>query len=70
MMEVVAPEGGLETVIVPPERQATACLSDEQITALAETARRVETHFKQAQDIEWCRVDNRLVLLQTRPLKS
>lgn len=68
VMEIVAPEGGLETVIVPLEQQTRACISDSQIAVLAEIGKRVEAHFKQAQDIEWCRIEDRIFLLQTRPL--
>ena len=68
VMELVSPDGGLQTVAVPAERQDTACLSDEQIATLAGLGQKVEAHFKSPQDIEWCRVGERLVLLQTRPL--
>jgi pyruvate,water dikinase len=68
VMEIVAPEGGLETVIVPPEKQANTSIDDRQIAILAEIGKRVESLFKQAQDIEWCRVKDRMILLQTRPL--
>jgi pyruvate,water dikinase len=68
VMEIVAHQGGLETVIVPPEQHAATSIDDRQIASLAEIGKRVETHFKQAQDIEWCRIGDRIILLQTRPL--
>ena len=68
VMERVAPEGGLVTIGVPTDKQETACLSDEQVLALAEIGKRVETHFQTPQDIEWCCADGKILLLQTRPL--
>ena len=68
VMEVTAAEGGLQTVGVPAEKQETACLSDDQIAALAALAEQVESHFKSPQDIEWCRVGDKVFLLQTRHL--
>ena len=70
VMERSAPEGGLQTVSVPGDLQETACLSDEQVAALAELAEQAEAHFKSPQDIEWCRVGDKICLLQTRPLKA
>ena len=66
VMELVSPEGGLQTVGVPEQKQDVACLDDEQIAALAAVGQKVQAHFKVAQDIEWCRVGDRFWLLQTR----
>jgi len=38
---------------VSPERQEQPCLTDEEITRLAETARSIEQHYGRAQDIEF-----------------
>lgn len=49
------------------------CLTDDEIRALAATARRVEAHYGAPQDIEWtvldgdAAADSRIVLLQSRP---
>lgn len=61
--------GGIDTREVPAERQQKPCLSDDEIRALVETARRVETHYGSPQDIEWAiaRDSNELLLLQSRP---
>jgi phosphoenolpyruvate synthase/pyruvate phosphate dikinase len=68
VMERTAREGGLETVVVPADWQDLACLSDEQVAALAALGERVAGHFQSPQDIEWCRVDDEIFLLQTRLL--
>ena len=68
VMELVAPSGGLQSVAVPEDKQDVTCLSDDQITPLAALGERVAAHFKSPQDIEWCRVGDKIYLLQTRPL--
>lgn len=70
VMDVVSPEGGLQTVSVPANQQNAPSLSDAQARALAEIGKRVEAHFKLTQDIEWCRVGENFWLLQTRSLKK
>lgn len=69
VMNIVAPEGGLQTLGVPSDKQERASLSDAQIIRLAELGQRVEVHFKGLQDIEWCCVGDKIFLLQTRPLR-
>lgn len=68
LMEIAAPEGGLQTVTVPPDKQAEPCLDDAQVLTLAALGKRLEDRMQVAQDIEWCRVGEQLLTLQTRPL--
>lgn len=70
VMDIVAPDGSFQTVAVAESKQDAACLSDEQIVALATIGKKIETHFNQTEDIEWCRVGDQISLLQTRPLKK
>jgi pyruvate,water dikinase len=57
----------------PPELRGQPCLADDEIRALATTARRVEAHYETPQDIEWAVLEggapagDRVVLLQSRP---
>jgi pyruvate, water dikinase len=57
----------------PQELREAPCLTDDEIRALAATARRVEAHYGTPQDIEWAVLDGdsdpaaRVVLLQSRP---
>ena len=59
-------------VEVPAERQQVACLSDEEIRAVAKLARAAEKQYGRPQDVEWA-VDTQpgpgtsVVLLQSRP---
>jgi pyruvate, water dikinase len=57
----------------PPQLRDAACLTDDEIRALAAVARQVEAHYGVPQDIEWAVLDgdgpadSRIVLLQSRP---
>ncbi len=68
VMNVAGAEGGVQTVGVPEEKQEVACMSDAQISVLAEIGKKVEAHFNALQDIEWCSVGDEIFLLQTRML--
>lgn len=58
---------------MPAGLRDAPCLTDDEIRALAATARRVEAHYGLPQDIEWAvldgdaAADSRVVLLQSRP---
>jgi rifampicin phosphotransferase len=47
-------------------------LTDPQIVRLAELGRRIEVHFGQPQDIEWCfiQVDDDFFIVQSRPITT
>ena len=57
---------------VPAERTGIRCLTDTELTAVAQMAKRAEKHYKCPQDIEWA-LDadlpdgENLLLLQSRP---
>jgi pyruvate, water dikinase len=64
---------GVTVTDTPAARRDAASLTDDEIRALADVARRVETHYGAPQDIEWALLDgddpaaSRIVLLQSRP---
>jgi len=64
-----AASGGIEVLPVEPELRRVSCMSDDELQALREIARRVERHYGHAQDIEWAvdRHDGSILLLQSRP---
>jgi phosphoenolpyruvate synthase/pyruvate phosphate dikinase len=68
VMQVVAPEGGLQTIGVPQERQTSPCLTDSQLSTLAEVGKKADAHFQSAQDIAWCRAEETIFVLQTHEL--
>jgi pyruvate, water dikinase len=57
----------------PAPLRDAACLTDDEVRALAAVARQVEAHYGAPQDIEWAVLDgdsaagSRIVLLQSRP---
>ena len=49
----------------------TGVLTEEQATALADKALKIEAHFGAPQDIEWAQTDSgQILFLQSRPLQS
>jgi pyruvate,water dikinase len=70
VMVVPAPEGGVQEVPVPPERQDRPTLTDAQLLELMELGFQVQAIYGYPQDIEWCLHDGRFYVLQTRPLTS
>jgi pyruvate, water dikinase len=63
-----APNGGVIEVETPENIRRAPCLSDAEIVALRDIARRVERHYGRPQDIEWA-IDQAgdILLLQSRP---
>ena len=64
------PGGGTEAHPVDPARQAEPALTDAQVVGLARMGRRIEAHFGQPQDIEWCLVDDDFSIVQSRPITT
>jgi pyruvate,water dikinase len=58
------------TAPVPADKQAVACLSDEQLAQLSELGRRVEAFYGAPRDVEWAWADGRFWLLQARPITT
>ncbi len=62
--------GGTKKQEIEPERQHKQVLADEQILQLERMARKIEEHFRSPQDIEWCLVDDRFYIVQSRPITT
>jgi pyruvate,water dikinase len=62
--------GGMRELPVEPERQGQPALTDTQAVALAQLGRRIEAHFGQPQDIEWCLADDGFHVVQSRPITT
>ena len=65
-----SPAGGTQELAIEPERQEQPALTDEQVVRLAQLGRRIEAHFDQPQDIEWCLVDDGFQIVQSRPITT
>jgi phosphoenolpyruvate synthase/pyruvate phosphate dikinase len=64
------PAGGTRETAIEPEHQEQPALTDTQIVRLAQLGRRIEAHFGQPQDIEWCLVDDGFQIVQSRPITT
>ena len=60
--------GGVETV--EEDAQTQRALSDEAILQLAEIGRQIQNEYRLPQDVEWALADNKLYILQSRPITS
>ncbi len=61
---------GVRSVEVQEKDRKRPALNDDQVRAVAELARQAGRHFGCPQDIEWAIEDERLYLLQSRPITS
>ncbi|TCS93947.1 phosphoenolpyruvate synthase [Hazenella coriacea] len=64
------PEGGTITKDLSKDKQKEQALPDEKIFELAKLGEEIEKHYGSEQDIEWGWVDEKLVILQSRPITS
>jgi pyruvate,water dikinase len=72
LRHTMEPSGGVRTEAIEGPRQNEPALTDAEIRALVEIARRVEKHYASPQDIEWAIApdasgQDQLYLLQSRP---
>ncbi len=65
-----AKAGGTQEQALAPEQQNQQALPDEQILQLARLGRKIEEHFGQPQDIEWCLADGAFTIVQSRPITT
>ncbi|HEY0670227.1 MAG TPA: phosphoenolpyruvate synthase [Sphingobacteriaceae bacterium] len=63
-------DGGTEEQEIEPERRNKQSLTDEQILQLEHIGRKIENHFGCPQDIEWCLADNKIYIVQSRPITT
>jgi rifampicin phosphotransferase len=61
---------GTAEVAVDVARQRQRALTDAQVGELAGIGRRIEQHFNSPQDVEWAYADNKLHILQSRPVTT
>ncbi len=67
---VLDDKGTIKEQILSGERSKTRTLNKKQIKKLARVAQKVEVEFGCPQDIEWAIKDNRIWLLQSRPITN
>lgn len=63
-------DGGTKQYEIGAEQQNSQALRDDQILQLEQVGRKIEHHFDQPQDIEWCLVDDTFYIVQSRPITT
>lgn len=63
-------EGGTQLQGIAEEKQLAQVLMDEQVLQLEQIGRKIEAHFGQPQDIEWCLADGVFYIVQSRPITT
>ncbi|WP_242696437.1 phosphoenolpyruvate synthase [Longitalea luteola] len=63
-------EGGTTEQEIEHGQQNQQALTDEQILQLAVIGQTIEKHFGHPQDIEWCFVNDRFYIVQSRPITT
>ena len=63
-------DGGTKEQEIEPGIQNKQALEDEQILQLEHIGRKIEEHFGDPQDIEWCLVDDTFYIVQSRPITT
>ncbi len=58
------------TVVLTAKEQEEQKVSDEDIITLAKIGKQLEDHYKFPQDIEWAKENNKLFIVQTRPVTT
>jgi len=64
------PGGGTQRTSVPDDLASSKCLSYAQVQELANLGKKIEQFYNCPQDIEWAIADQKVFLLQTRPITS
>ncbi|MDD1678490.1 MAG: phosphoenolpyruvate synthase [Methanomicrobiales archaeon] len=67
---ISAGKKGTEEVELPPEKQESSALSEEEVKKLAEYGAIAENHYGNPQDVEWAIVKDEIYILQSRPITT
>ena len=65
---VIERSGGVREVEVALADREAPALSEQQLLHLTDLAKRVESHFGNARDVEWAFAEHELYVLQARPI--
>jgi pyruvate,water dikinase len=67
---IVRNPAGEARIELDADAAAARKLTDDQVRAVADLARRVEDHYGEPQDLEWCFEGDRLFIVQSRPITT
>lgn len=63
-------DGGTKEQQLEPEMQTRQVLTDEKILQLEHIGRKIEAHFGNPQDVEWCLAGDTFYIVQSRPITT
>jgi phosphoenolpyruvate synthase/pyruvate phosphate dikinase len=63
-------QGGTSTQRIAPGQQKARALAEHQVLQLAGIGIQIQQHFGRPQDIEWCLVDDKFYIVQSRPITT
>ncbi len=63
-------DGGTKEEVIDDAMQNSQAITDAQIIELADIGRKIEAHFGNPQDIEWCLDDDLFYIVQSRPITT
>jgi len=64
------PDGGCIKENIPSDMEKLQKISDTRILEIAELGRQVEIHYQKPMDMEWCIEENKVYLVQARPITA
>ncbi|XP_071036797.1 rifampicin phosphotransferase isoform X4 [Parasteatoda tepidariorum] len=67
---VLKESGGTEVEDLPEDSKTVSCVNEETAINLGKLAVRVEKFYRSSRDIEWGLLNNKIYLLQSRPVTS
>ncbi|MCQ2070922.1 MAG: phosphoenolpyruvate synthase, partial [archaeon] len=67
---VRGPTGGAVKEDVPVDKQSVQKIPDARVLEIAEIGRQVEIHYEKPMDMEWCIEDDKVFLVQARPITA
>jgi pyruvate,water dikinase len=67
---VRGPAGSTKKADIPKELQKAQKIDDRHIIEVASIGRHIEIHYERPMDIEWCIEDNKVYIVQARPITA
>jgi len=67
---IIPSQNGVHLAELPEDKSAHPPLNPQEVNFIFETARKAEEFFKMPQDVEWTYDNDRLILLQSRPITT
>ena len=63
-------DGHTVKVDIPDEKQKLQKIDDRRVSEVAEIGRQIEIHYDKPMDMEWCIEDNKVYIVQARPITA